>query len=419
MTVQKLPIILSMSSAAVTVLQEEANVGMESSCGDIDKRSVLAATCFASSVGALLFNIMPIILGIFAETKGFDEETLAMLAAATLFGAFAAVTSAAFWISRFSWPPVMAGSAIAASLTALAMPGVDNPDSYAILLVLIGFFLGLILAPTLAALGQATDTARGFAIATIVQVVVASFLAYSLPAFILPAFSNWALPIVILTCCALILLSYRFLPVSRRPGQDSDVTSLSVAAIRPATSIGIAGLVVMGIFYGGVFGIWEFLERIGADRSLEPSFIGSVIAMALLLGGCGSLISAIVGERFGLVKPVIISALVLGSAVILLIVAPTPVRFAAAVLLFNIGWNMALPYLYTTIAEADPDGRLIVLAPAVQTLGSVFGSLAAGQLVLGLGFSGIYGLFLVLVSFAVLMHIFSARALRRKIYPAR
>lgn len=384
----------------------------------VDSLRTLAATSFASSAGALMFNTMPIILGVLAETKGFEEGTLASLAAAILVGAFVAVTSAVFWIDKVAWRPVLVLTAMVCLVASCLIPYTNSVANIAVLLALIGFLLGVIYAPTLAALGQASNPPRAFAISIVVQVIISAIVAYILPAYLSPKFGSGALTVVVAVCCLVVTLSYPALPTNQKTAPEEGKTAAPDAIVGATQQKnGILSLAAMGIFYIGLMGVWDFLERVGVSWSITPVYIGGVIALALILGGLGALFAAVIGERAGQVRPVVMAFGFFAIAATLLGFGSGALQFATAVILFNIGWNLSLPFLYAILSSADQSGRLIVLAPAVQTLGAVLGSLIAGQIVLGIGFNGLYGFFIICALLMLAIHIRVSQTLGGRLSP--
>jgi hypothetical protein len=51
--------------------------------------------------------------------------------------------------------------------------------------------------------------------------------------------------------------------------------------------------------------------------------------------------------------------------------------FAFGAVLYSLVWAFAVPFLYTTVASHDTDGRLIVVAPAAQAFGASVGPMLA------------------------------------------
>lgn len=371
--------------------------------GDIDTLPVLLVACFATSVGAIIFNTMPVLLGILAETRGFGEGELSIMAFAILSGSMIAVVSALFWVDRVSWPPVMLLAAAGALATSLALPFATDATASALTLGAMGCLLGVLYAPALAALAAAANPPRAFATAVAMQVVFSALIAYLLPASFLPWFGDWAITAVIASGALVLVLTYPWMPVRRKqtPSQTRDE-----AARHPvgAPLAGMLGLASMGIFYVGIMGVWEFLERLGGEYNLSQSYIGGAIATALIIGASGAVIPMLIGHKFGHVKPVVMAIAVLLTSVFLLATDRGAMGFAAGVVLLNIGWNLSIPFFYAVIAEADPSGRLIVLSVSVQTAGAVVGSLAAGALIVGVGFSALFVFLMLCIMASLSIH---------------
>lgn len=370
----------------------------------VDTLRVLLATCVVSSIGAMIFNTMPVLLGVLAETKGFGEGDLSIMASAILIGSLIAVVSAMAWVEAVPWRPVMTASALAAAAASCLIPFFAGRWAMAGTLGGMGFLMGVLYAPSLAALARSANPPRAFAVAIAMQVGISAVIAYLLPAFLLPSLHAWSIPMVIGIACIVVVLIYPVLP--SQEGNPVEVPPHGPTAsgrTRSATA-GALGLAAMGVFYLGVMGVWEFLERIGASWDLSPAFIGGVVALALVVGASGALVPMVIGRRFGAFKPVVLAVALLLASALLFQFGADPIRFAAGGILLNVGWNLAVPFMYAVVAEADASGRLVVFSVAVQMMGAVFGSAIAGVLIVGSGFVGLFGFFVLCVLLALAVH---------------
>ena len=375
----------------------------------VEKFPVLITTCLVSSIGAMSFNAMPVLLGGLAETRALNESELSAIASAIFFGSLIAVFSAVYWVNRLSWRLVIIVMAIATILISAFLPFIAGQIQLTMLLALLGFVMGALYSPALAALSLSRTPERAFAIAIALQVAVSALVAYSLPVFLTPALGLWAIPCVLMITSILVLLCISWLP--ERSSDPVEATESDVKAPRKQVLTGILGLMAMCVFYIGLIGAWEFLERIGNSWSLSHEYIGGIIALALIVGAGGALFPMVLGDRFGKVRPVILAIVLLLAAAILLSVQGTALRFAAGAILLNVGWNLAIPFMYASLADADPSGRFVVFSVSIQMAGAVIGAGIAGALVVGVGFSGLFTFFGGCVLMALAIHTLVVRRL--------
>lgn len=357
----------------------------------------------------MLFNAMPVLLGGLAETRALDESQLSAIASAIFFGSLIAVFSAVYWVNRLSWRLVIIVMAIATILISAFLPFIAGHMQLTMILALLGFVMGALYSPALAALSLSSTPERAFAIAIALQVAVSALVAYSLPVFLTPALGLWAIPCVLMITSILVLLCIAWLP--ERSSDPVEATESGVKAPRKQVLTGILGLMAMCVFYIGLIGAWEFLERIGNSWSLSHEYIGGIIALALIVGAGGALFPMVLGDRFGKVRPVILAIVLLLAAAILLSVQGTALRFAVGAILLNVGWNLAIPFMYASLADADPSGRFVVFSVSIQMAGAVIGAGIAGALVAGVGFSGLFTFFGGCILMALAIHTLVVRRL--------
>lgn len=373
----------------------------------VNRLPVLIATCFASMFGALLFNTMPIVLGIIAAHASLHATELGWLGAAAMAGSFVAVSSALFWVTRLNWKLVMCTCAMGAMFSVQCIQYTTSLIALAAILASLGAFQGAIFATTLSALAQSAAQSRVFALSVIFQVSFAALSVFVLQVFLAPKFGISSIAWVFTLYAVVLILSYPCLPKRQATTKR---TQSDPAPFQSANNLALLGLLGMGVLYLGLLGVWEFLERIGDSAGLTAAFVGSVISTALVIGASGAVAAAMFGERFGNIIPMAVGIAMLVAAMAVLSISTAAWSFAAAVLLFNGGWNLALPYQYTLISRVDRTDKLIAIAPAVQTLGAALSSAAAAIVV---GVFSFFGLFMFMSVCAIISFLLFAYIVRR------
>ena len=134
----------------------------------------------------------------------------------------------------------------------------------------------------------------------------------------------------------------------------------------------------------------------------------------MALGLAGAFGAAAIGDRFGRILPLTIALLGQAASIWLIAGVGVPNDYLVAVTLFNICWNLALPFVLGTAATADTSGRLIVLLPMAQTTALVIGSVTAGIVIgrFGLGavlYQGAISIFLALLIYIAVVNMITAR----------
>jgi hypothetical protein len=130
---------------------------------------------------------------------------------------------------------------------------------------------------------------------------------------------------------------------------------------------------------------WAYLEPLGKAAGLDARSAQTLIAGVLAMQVVGGIVATVAVRRLA-----VVSALVMGSVVLALITATvyqlpsgSTLKFAIACALFGFVWLFLLPFHIGLAFRADPSGRLAVLVPAAQLLGSAFGPLMASLAVRG------------------------------------
>jgi predicted MFS family arabinose efflux permease len=166
---------------------------------------------------------------------------------------------------------------------------------------------------------------------------------------------------------------------------ESEVLPIDVpepaASGRPAQTPFIWGAILATlVFFAGASAIWAFIERIGAQVGHDPSAVGVLLAVTLVFAVIGSLVAAVLGGRFGNVRPFIAGAGVFLAALVALGESQSFSLYAmgACAVTFAIGYM--LPIAVTEIADLDTDGRYVVLSVPAIGVGAMTGPGIAGVL---------------------------------------
>jgi cyanate permease len=144
--------------------------------------------------------------------------------------------------------------------------------------------------------------------------------------------------------------------------------------------MGLAGMLFLN---AGPTAVWAFFQQIGRSAGFAEQSVGTMIAVALLLGAPGSLFSAAAARRYGRIVPLAVSTLLLIVTFGVAIYARAPFVYFVAGTLFQFLLNFGLSFQYGALSDADTSGRLIVLAPTFQGIGGIGGPIIAGLLAHG------------------------------------
>jgi MFS transporter, DHA1 family, inner membrane transport protein len=209
---------------------------------------------------------------------------------------------------------------------------------------------------------------------TLTQALVALALA-RLPL----GFLGWQAGFIVLaTVCVVPLLIVTRLP--RQVGTHDDAILPSLVSLRGffALLIPFAHLSAMGT-------LWAYLEPLSKHAGIVGSNADALVALILLMEVVGG-IAAAIAVRHWRVGPVLALSAVIVTLIGLAIhrlPSPDPWPFAALCAVFGFLWLFQMPFHVRLAFEIDPRGRVAMLVPPAQLLGSGFGPLAASLSVQG------------------------------------
>ena len=170
-------------------------------------------------------------------------------------------------------------------------------------------------------------------------------------------------------------------------------------------------LACIGLVLLGHQALWVYQERIGRAIGLGPQAIGLALAAALITGGLGSALAALLGRRLGYWWPQVIG---FGGSIIAamtMVYGQTDCSYAVSACAVMGVWVFGLPYLLALAAEIDPSGRLPALGASASTFGLVLAPAVAAAAVgnsnfraLGRVSAAIYVVCLILAGTAIRRH---------------
>ncbi len=338
---------------------------------------------YLSAVGALFFNLQPVLVGALAEVYKFNEQALGSIVAAGLLSSFVMLCTAYFWANRVRLHravPVGLGLGI---VSQVMLVFADSFGTVVASFICLGVALPVLFAPTLVALGNSSEPLKAFGVAITVQVLVATIGMFAIPAWIFPAAGIGGIAAFFTGVMLLGFVALRYLDESL-PG----VVGLDRSVVT-YYRLSIFCFVGMTVYFFGINGAFAFLERMGSASTLSGEQIGFSLSVSLLVGVVGSLAASALSSM-STWRALSIAALFYLAFLILISLDRTFLVFLAALCLFNIGWNFSLPFLMAVTAGADPSGRFLALLPAAQTLGGALGPVLAGTLLVSTGEVGVH-----------------------------
>lgn len=349
-----------------------------------DRRTEQAVAIVIGSLLFLYWVTMPVVIGALAETRGYAEDSLGLLASLYSAGIFLASVSSMLWIQRINWVLLVK---LGSLLSALGFALLLLSNSFVTLAMghlVASLGLGIAYVVIMAILGEQEHQARGYALVFFLQVVLgvsaSTLMTLTLTYAQIINFSA-ALMVIVGVVCALLA---QWLPDGSRKSSDANPPQGLAFSLPPLPVL--LGLLAILLVFTGDAGVWIFLERIGSAQ-FGPEAGGLLVSVNLAAGACGSLTAAVVSERFGYLRPMVVAIGLSIVSVIMMAAAGSLWILVAASFINGWSWNLGAAYRMGLVSKLDVSGRFTVLIPSMQTLGNSLGPLLIGLLIVRGGYN--------------------------------
>lgn len=264
--------------------------------------------------------------------------------------------------------------------------------------LLVGLCDGAVLATISTLAGQGVNPRETFANLQFAQ-VLSSMVFYGISATLIGHLGTAGVFGYYAVFSCLCLLPLRQLPEhSAIPGPMEstilEASSVSLWRIVP----GLAGLMLLAT---SVNTILASVVPLGLHSGLPISTISLTMALSGSMGLVGSLAAQRLGDRLGIILPLLVAAVMLASAAVIFGQAKGLFSFASAAILLLSALFFVIPYLMGEIARLDASGRSVARGQAAMMIGSAIGPAAGGA---ALSLCGIVGL-TTIVAMALMLSI--------------
>ncbi len=342
--------------------------------------ALILAASFASTIGGLPFNSLPILLGSLADSFGFEMQAIGMLGSICFAGYLLGTLLSVVIISRFCLRKLTITCSVF-SVVLLLLSSVSDANWQMPLWAFIGFFAALMTCLGLRVIGQMINKERALGVRQGIELGVTAMVLFVIPAYVITAF-GYAGTAVSLSLIILVLsISVFWLPKNTH----LDTTDSSIKTQLDIPLGAWLALAVFLIFATGNIALWAFLERMGNSIELAPTQMGVVFAVLKLLGGAAAFSVALVGSRLGLHKPYLIVFIVLTIGLYLIWLsfaggAKQFTLFALGAWIWEVAFTWGCVFQTAAIARLDPKGRAIMLIPAAFGVSAMIGPALGGWL---------------------------------------
>jgi DHA1 family inner membrane transport protein len=353
---------------------------------------ILLLGCLLYVAGSAIFYVMPAYLTFVGNRLSLNAEQIGSLASVESLAIGITSLSSPLWIARLD-----RRFCILAGILVCALGNLATAYSSSFNAVLASRFLlgllgeGVILTMSFPVLASVRNVDRGFAIA--LTAVTAAGSAITAIASSL----NRLLPVLGLLA-PLILIAVAILPFmdrSRpRPRPRPQVVGVAAKPSIPAERrsidwLAMLALVAQMIWFAAPGAFWTFAEQVAIDKGASTGTAELALSLSQLVGLLGSVVAAMVGDRWGRLRPIIVGTIGMAVSAVVYQFCDGEVGLVLFLSTFYFFWNYAVVYQMSFIAYFDHAGRYTIMMPAAQVFGLSIGPLCAGRLILSNGDSAV------------------------------
>jgi DHA1 family inner membrane transport protein len=368
---------LASATASATASAAVPGAAPDAATGASPIRPAIALA--VGTIALLMIGLQPIVLGELVERQRITLEGVGIVAMGEIvaLGLGVILGDALLPLARLRLIAVLAAVATASLDFATLAAGGDA--GFAIVRAFAGLSEGVLMWVTTCVIVRSAAPDRLASIFLVVQTLAQAAVGALLAMAVIPR-AGWPGGFVVLAVLSLVpaLLAPR-LPASLPPLVAVHTPSL------PWSVATVATLAVVFLQMASIGSLWAYLEPLGKQAGFDASSAQTVISGVLLMQVIGGGVAALVIRRLSAVLTLAAGAALLVAVALAIQLSPTPatVRFTVLCAVFGFAWLFLMPFHIRLAFRTDATGRVAMLVPAMQLLGSAFGPLVASFLVTG------------------------------------
>ena len=324
--------------------------------------------------------MMPLIVGSFAGRIEMSNSGAGLLASVALLGACLMALAQAL-LYRLARQRMVTGACLVALIVAYG--GLMLTPSYGLGLLLMGILglgMGGLLVIAMTAAAQTGKQTQVIALGFVGQGALAAALAWAVSLVSETEAVTW-LPLLLLGTAVAGLAAIPGIPnapmAETRRIVDTDAPGLEAVGRWPL----ILALAAWGLINFSNGGFWPMIERTAAADGFANADISRAMSMTSMAGLVAALGTLVIGRRFGLRWPIILTGLGTVVSIMAIVWTPTLPTFNGAMILFGLLWSVGPAYQLPVVAEADSAGSgmawsILVMKASMAVGPVIYGALA-------------------------------------------
>ena len=369
-----------------------------------DQPRVIAGAIGVFSAGSLLFNMLPLLLGVSADALALTLPQLGLLGSAYMAVFALSTLPAVALLQRLNWRAIGLGAGAIGVTALFAAARCRTYTSLFAVFLISGVTQSLLFALGNRVLGAASDADRSYGFAYWISLGIAAGLIFVCAQLIVPTWGFVGVYVTAAVAIGVLAAGASQLPRAAtvaRPGATPEQGKLTAAIA--------FGLLAMVVYFVGLAGLWTFVERIGVSRHIAVDTVGTIVSASLLATAFGALVPIATEGRYSRGTMLLAGSIITLVAMVLLALPGGMMSFLAGSLLFNLVWGAASVYISAIIASADSSGRFLPLIGGATGIGASFGPALAGVLIHGSNYTALFVMCGVAVIVSATLAILSER----------
>lgn len=356
------------------MLQEPAIAAASAILVAPTRRQSVAALALGS-VALLILGLQPLLLGELVAQKHISLGGVGLVAMGEIIALGVGVIVANTLLSAARLAAVATAAATLLAALDLVSMRLDGDMQFLLVRALAGLVAGVLVWVATSVIVRTAAPDRLSAVFLVSQTLAQASVAAFLATLVVPK-AGWqgGFAVMAVLSAAVVLLA-----PALRPGLTTLTELGSGLPPRSAATVLTFGIVLTQM--GAIGSLWAYLDPLGREIGLSGTQVGTLISAVLVLQVLGGSTAAWVVRRVG--APAVLSgaSVMLGSLALGLHFQPPALVFCVVCAAFGFVWLFLMPFQIRLALAADPAGRIAVLVPALQLLGSALGPLTTSVFV--------------------------------------
>jgi predicted MFS family arabinose efflux permease len=328
--------------------------------------SLVLALCLGQAIGSAAETVQPIWVAAILKSGALTTAQVGWLASAELFFVATGALAVSLLASRAPSRPLMLVAALIVAMSNTIALG-SGTAPLVIGRLLSGIGSGMLLALVLRIAVRRQKAQRLLAGMQLTVIFLAIVLFLTSPSLI-ARFGPRALFAVLALIGVSTLIAAAF-GVRHASGPPSTISSSS----RTYLFVPILICVGISLVNCAFTTVWTFIVTIGIDLGFSDSSVSHAVALAQPAGLIAPAVATVLGERWGVLRPILGSLGGVAAAAFLLLSASSSLVFGALVAAVLFGATFYVPYVLTSLGRVDSSGSFVSAAPVTFLSGAAVG----------------------------------------------